>query len=172
MFESLRKMFGVREERPAAPGAPVVVLKPILLRVEKVEPLAGSPSGTEAYYLRLSESPEAYVRLQLTIGPSRVSSHFGFAHGSFCREPAGDGAAVRQKLAEAWGVSGEAAQTRVSLRSFEVQDVIPLDEGWRLVARMGGEFHLVVDAEAKLAELQAMSPADARALVQELAEVL
>ena len=172
MFEFLKNFLGVGggEVAPAANAA--VAPKPLMMRMEKVAALKGSPSGTEAYHLRLVGAPEAYVRLQLTMGPSRVSEHFGFAHGSFSREPESDGARFRAMVAEAWGVSGEAAKTRVSLRSFDVQEVIPLDQGWKLVGRMGGEFWLTVDAAEELAELAAASTADARGMAAELAEVL
>jgi hypothetical protein len=171
VFEQLKKLWGSGREATEA-AKPEVAPKPILLRMERVEPLKGSPTGTEAYHLRVTAAPEAYVRLQLTMGPSRVSEHFGFAHGSFSREPESDGARFRGVVAEAWGVSGEAARIPVSLRSFEVEEVIPLDEGWKLVGRLGGRFQLTVDPEESLAELVAVSAGDARAMAPELAEVL
>lgn len=157
--------------QPADSAAPSVDAppEPLAFTIEPVEPLKGSPSGTEAFLLRRGP---AHLRIQFTAGPSQVSEHFHYAHGSFCREPASDTAQLLADLTSAWSSQPPVNPARVSIRAF---DILAMESNPPFIAmrvQLGAPLAIDWNHGARQAMLRVESREDGAKVLAELVEVL
>jgi hypothetical protein len=157
--------------QPAESAAPNLDAppEPLEFTIDPVEPLKGSPTGTEAFLLRRGP---AHLRIQLTQGPSQVSEHFHYAHGSFCREPASDTAQLLADLTSAWSSQPAVNPSRVSIRAFDILAMEPTPPVIVMRLQFGAPLTLEWNQDTRQAVLTVANREDGAKVLAELVEVL
>ena len=159
---------------PAMAKSPVKAPEPLRFRVDVLEPLRGSPAGTEAWMGRLGNGgQEGRFRFELSPEASQVSDRFGFSGGAFWREPGPS--SMLPLLCNAFGAASPAEVTKVSKAPVTIE-MITAEGAWFTLQVRLQESKALLELRFSLAEgggeLRLLDSAKAQAVVDELAQVL